>query len=78
MDEVSIGCEAECAAGRKLGASQPWVVVAVEREGQRLGGVRLGLVADDSAASLKPLVQAAVQPRTTARTGGWPSYGRLG
>jgi hypothetical protein len=46
------------------------VAGAVEVQDLRLGGIRLGVVPDDSAASLDAFLAANVTPRATAQTGG--------
>lgn len=53
------------------------VVIAVEVDGKRLGRIRLKRVVDASAASLEPVVQAAVEPGSTVLTDGWQGYKSL-
>ena len=59
------------------GIRQSLVMVAAERDGKRVGRVRLQRVPDASAASLEGFVQTAVQTGSTMPTDGWPSYSRL-
>jgi predicted RNA-binding Zn-ribbon protein involved in translation (DUF1610 family) len=50
------------------------VAGAVEVQDLRLGGIRLGVVPDDSAASLDAFLAATVTPRATAQTGEEAGY----
>lgn len=75
--EIHVGGEAEGARGRRLGIRQSLVMVAVGRDGKRVGRVRLQRVPDASAASMEGFVQAAVRAGSKVRTDGWRSDSRL-
>ena len=53
------------------------VVVAAEKSGRGIGRIRLRHVADGSADSLSPFVQAVAVPGSTIHTDGWSGYARL-
>jgi hypothetical protein len=50
------------------------VVVAAEKRGRGIGRIRLRRVADVSAGSLIPFVQAVAVPGSTIHTDGWDGY----
>ena len=53
------------------------VAIAVEKDGQGVGRVRLRLVGDVSADSLMSFVRSAVEPGSVVQTDGWASYNGL-
>lgn len=73
VDETYYGGEKPGKRGRGA-QGKTLVVIAVELDGKRLGRIRLRRVADASAASLQPAVQAAVESGSTVRTDGWQGY----
>lgn len=76
VDEIYVGGERPGKRGRGA-AGKALVVVAAEVEGPRIGRIRLGRVADASAANLTPAVEAAVTPGSTIVTDEWNGYHRL-
>ena len=76
IDETYIGGPKPGRRGRGA-AGKTLVVVAVEDKTKGFGRIRLRRVADASTGSLIPAVQGSVEPGSTVRTDGWPSYGAL-
>lgn len=76
VDETYYGGEKPGKRGRGA-EGKALVVIAVELDGKRLGRVRLKRVADASAKSLGPSVQAAVEPGSKVLTDGWNGYNGL-
>jgi transposase-like protein len=50
------------------------VVIAVERDGRRLGRTRMALVDDASSGQLCGFIEEVVEPGSTIRTDGWQGY----
>jgi transposase-like protein len=74
VDETYVGGEKPGKRGRGA-AGKTLVLVAVEDKGEEgIGRIRLHRVADASAHSLTPAVQAMVTPASTVRTDGWSGY----
>jgi transposase-like protein len=74
VDETYVGGEKPGKRGRGA-AGKSLVLIAVEDKGEEgIGRIRLQRVADASAKSLTPAVQASVAPGTTVRTDGWSGY----
>lgn len=76
VDETYIGGRKPGRRGRGA-AGKTLVMIAVEDRTEGFGRIRLRRVADASAESLVPAVHESVEPGSTVRTDGWPSYGRL-
>lgn len=76
VDETYVGGERPGKRGRGA-ASKTLVVVAVEESQAGMGRIRLHRVADASADSLTPAVQASVTPGSMVRTDDWDGYVRL-
>lgn len=74
VDETYIGAPEEGVCGRQTKAI---VAIALEKDGQGFGRVRLRLVGDVSADSLMSFVRSAVEPGSVVQTDGWPSYNGL-
>jgi len=53
------------------------VIIAAQKDGDKIGRIRLARVADASAPSLVGFVQQAVEPGAEVQTDGWDSYGGL-
>lgn len=76
VDEAYIG-------GRKLGkrgrgaAGKALVVIAAQKDGKRIGRIRLKHVADASAKSLNEAVKDSVEPNSIVRTDDWNGYNQL-
>lgn len=78
VDEAYVGgIEAGRRGGRQRDSNKAIVVGAVEVRGRGSGRIRLGVVADLSAAALVPFVAASVEPGSTVLTDGWPGYAPL-
>ncbi len=76
VDETYIGGEKPGKRGRGA-EGKALVVIAAQKDGKRIGRIRLRRVADASAASLEPAVQEAVEPGSMVRTDGWTGYNNL-
>jgi hypothetical protein len=75
-DEVVIGGEQSGKRGR--GAEHKTLVAfAVEREGKKLGRLRMEIIGDGSAKSLNSFVLANVAFGSTLKTDGWRGYNNL-
>lgn len=72
VDETYVGGQEE-AAGRGA-ETKALVVIAVEKDGRRLGRTRMAVVADGSRDQLCGFVQECVEPGSTIRTDGWQGY----
>jgi hypothetical protein len=78
VDETYVGGEEAGVKGRET-ESKAILAIAVEvQEPRGFGRIRLRCVPDLTANSLLGFVQEAVEPGPVVRTGGFPSYGRLG
>ena len=71
VDETYVGGPTE---GCGRGSANPMVVAAAEREGKRIGRIRLEMVADGSAEQLGAFVKGQVVAGTRVRTDGWNGY----
>lgn len=76
IDETYIGGEEKGAKGRKT-ERKALVVIAAEEDGNGIGRIRLGHVADASAASLVPFVMESVEPGSSLHTDGHWGYAPL-
>jgi transposase-like protein len=76
IDETYVGGPEEGKRGRQT-EDKAIVVVAAEKSGRGIGRIRLRHVADGSADSLSPFVQAVAVPGSTIHTDGWSGYARL-
>lgn len=54
------------------------VVIAAEKNGKRIGRIRLKRVADASSDHLNKAVKEGIEPKTTVCTDGWRGYNLLG
>ena len=76
IDETYVGGPEEGKRGRQT-EDKAIVVVAAEKSGRGIGRIRLRRVADVSADSLIPFVQAVAVPGSTIHTDGWGGYARV-
>ena len=76
VDETDIGAPEDGVCGRQT-LRKAIVAIAVEKDGQGFGRVRLRLVGDVSADSLMSFVRSAVEPGSVVQTDGWASYNGL-
>lgn len=78
VDETYVGgTEKGLRGGRQRDSNKSIVVGAVEVRGRGSGRIRLAVVADVSAESLVPFVEASVEPGSTLLTDGWQGYAPL-
>ena len=76
VDESYIGGEKPGKRGR--GATEKeLVIIAAQKDGRRIGRIRLQRVADASAASLENAVKASVEPGSIVHTDAWVGYSGL-
>ena len=76
VDETYIGGEKPGKRGRGA-AGKALVLIVAQEDKNRIGRIRLRRVPDASGNSLGHAIQEAVEPGSTVRTDGWPSYGGL-
>lgn len=72
VDETYIGGP-ESTPGRGA-ESKTLVVIAVEREGRRMGRTRMAIVDDASSTQLCGFIETVVEPGSTIRSDGWQGY----
>ena len=76
VDETYVGGEKPGKRGRgALGKSL--VVIAAEKDGKRIGRIRLVRVPDASAESLEEAIRQSIIPGSAISTDGWKGYARL-
>jgi transposase-like protein len=73
VDETYVGGVRSGGGRRHLG-NKALVVIAAQVDGDGIGRIRLGQVADASADSLIPFVQGAIEPGSVVITDGWQGY----
>ncbi len=73
IDEAYLGGMEEGVHGRQT-FKKALVVVAAEKDGPRIGRIRMQRVPDASAASLQAFIRAHVQPGSTIHTDAWQGY----
>ena len=76
VDEVFIGGERSGKRGRGA-AGKALVIVAAQKDGKRIGRIRLRRVTDAAGKSLEPAVWDMVEPGSTVVTDGWGGYNGL-
>lgn len=76
VDETFIGGERPGKRGRGA-EGKVMVVIAAQKEGTRIGRIRLRRVPDGSAKSLEAAVRQAAQEGSEIRTDGWRGYSGL-
>ena len=76
VDETYVGGRKSGKRGRGA-AGKSLVVIAAEDKETRMGRIRLQRVADASADSLTPTVQAHVEPGSIVRTDDWSGYAHV-
>jgi len=77
IDETYLGGLEEGVHGRQT-FKKALIVVAAEKDGTRIGRIRMQRVPDASAASLHAFIHAHVQPGSTVHTDAWQGYRGLG
>ncbi len=73
VDETYIGGEKPGKRGRGA-EGKALILVAAQRDGNRIGRIRLRRVQDASAKSLEPAIIEAVEPGADIHTDGWSGY----
>jgi transposase-like protein len=76
VDETYIGGRKPGKRGRGA-EGKALVLIAAQKDGRRIGQIRLRRVRDASAASLQPAIAEAVEPGSVVRTDGWDGYSNL-
>ena len=76
VDETYLGGWEEGMPGRRRGENS-LVVIAAQVEGNRIGRIRMRVIPDASAGSLRPFIESSVAPGSTIHTDGWPGYAWL-
>ena len=76
VDETYLGGLEEGVRGRKT-EKKALIVVAAQKDGKRIGRIRMQKVIDASADSLHPFVEASIEPGSTVCTDGWEGYSAL-
>ena len=76
VDETYIGGLREGKRGRGS-EGKALVVIAAEKDGRKIGRIRLARIANASAASLQGFVAQAVEVGSTVHTDGWEGYAGL-
>jgi transposase-like protein len=74
VDECFVGGHEQGLRGGRARGEKALVVVGVEIRGAGSGRVRMQVIGDASAATLRPFVQATVSPGATVRTDAWQGY----
>lgn len=76
VDEAYIGGPEEGKRGRGA-AGKALIVVAAQKDGKRIGRIRIKRVADASAESLNNAVKQSVEPNSIVCTDDWNGYNQL-
>lgn len=76
VDETYVGGVRPGKRGRGAGG-KAMVVIVAQKDGRRIGRIRLGRVANGSAAEIEPLIQSVLEPGTEVETDGNQAYGGL-
>lgn len=76
VDETFIGGEKIGKRGRGA-EGKSLVLVAAQKDGKRIGRIRLTVIPDASAASLEEALEQMVESGTLIQTDGWLGYSRL-
>ena len=73
VDETYVGGWEEGMPGRRRG-EKSLVVIAAQAAGNAIGRIRMQVIPDASAGSLRPFIEGSVAPGSTVHTDGWPGY----
>jgi len=76
VDEIYIGGSKPGKRGRGA-AGKTLVMIVAQKDGKRIGRIRLQQVADASEESLMGAVSKTIEPNTLIHTDGWLGYGKL-
>jgi transposase-like protein len=77
VDETLIGGEKAGKRGRGA-AGKELVVIAAQKDGRKLGRIRLQRVPDASGNSLENAIQNNIEPGSIIQTDGWQGYNGIG
>ncbi len=76
VDETYVG-GLRAGRGGRGHESKPLVIIAAQKDGRKIGRVRLARIADASAASLEGFLAQAVEVGSTVHSDGWQGYAGL-
>lgn len=76
VDETFVGGERVGKRGRGA-AGKSLVLIAAQKDGKRIGRIRLVVIPNASAASIEQAVKQMVEPGALIQTDGWTGYSRL-
>ena len=76
VDETYIGASEKGLRGRKT-EKKALVVIAVQKDGARIGRIRMRRIQDASASNLEHFVEDSIQPGSVVHTDGWEGYAGL-
>lgn len=76
VDETLVGGEEPGCKGRAAG-KKALVAIAAEKNGRRIGRIRMALIPSAARTPLHRFVRNAVEPGSIVHTDGWASYGGL-
>lgn len=80
VDETYVGGEEMVREGGERGRgvkNKSLVAVAAERDGDRIGRIRMQRIRNASAANLERFIKASVEPGSVIHTDGWRGYARI-
>jgi transposase-like protein len=78
VDETFVGGKKHDGKRGRGASGKTLVLMIVQRDGKKLGRIRLKRIADASAESLESAIQEAVEPGSLIRTDGWAGYNPIG
>jgi len=76
VDEAYIGGPEPGKRGRGA-AGKALVVIAAQKDGKRIGRIRLKRVSDASAENLNEAIKCSIEPNSTVRTDDWNGYNQV-
>jgi transposase-like protein len=76
IDETFIGSPEPGRHGRRM-INKTMVVVAAEKDGQRVGRIRMRRIIDGSAKNIHPFIRESIEPGSTLLTDDWQGYAGL-
>ena len=77
-DETLVGGEQHDGKRGRGASGKALVLMAVQRDGKKLGRIRLKRIADASAESLESAILETVEPGSLVRTDEWAGYNQIG
>lgn len=73
VDETYFGAKEDGVHGRET-EKKALVVIAAQKDGKRIGRIRMRRIQDASASSLEPFVEESIEPGSIVHTDGWEGY----